>query len=690
MAGAVGTPDEGGQQNPVGSTEERMEAAGELEVQRKVFGFFTVCAVVMIATGLAVPMTPIMSFIGGVSAAEDTTPSVLRIGFMEKIDNLNPYIGVGDAAYVFYGLVYDTLDVINNTAQQTPSIAKGIWTVPISDPYMQENNLPYGSVWQYNLTTKANYSDGEPVTADDVVWNINLNSSPLNYTTLWAFQPYAYFMQYAWKVDKETVRILFYDRETKQPIPAAYPYLCSIYILPRHMMKSMSASTIGFKWTGVFNNSDQPIVGTGPFIASPTIYTDWLAGNTITLTKNPDYFWGPEYGKYVQFDQVQLKFYDDTMAMQYALVNNELDAAQFPPSAFRNLESDVAAGKVKNLETYSGPKITQYWVEIGICAGTGGGNPSRDDPVVKKALAMATNKQYIVDNFYFGLGDVGSTMIPPINPYWHYEPTAAETYNFDLTAAAKLLQDNGYIDINSDNLREATAASPSVKNHLVAVNTTMSYEMIIRSEYPEEYQTAQWLATQWAQIGVEIRLKKVDEATLNSIVYTYNYDMMIWYWSSDVDPNYQLFAATSMAIGGWNDIKYNNPQYDYNYTMSVMSMDKTTRKTYVDNCQKIMYDDSNYIIMVYPYQTYAWRTDTFSGWGDWKANPARSLDNFWSGNPLYFDLIPHEVKPTTIPVLYIAIGGIAVAAVVGAVIALRYRGKKGGEEGKEETSPLGD
>ncbi len=44
--------------------------------------------------------------------------------------------------------------------------------------------------------------------------------------------------------------------------------------------------------------------------------------------------------------------------------------------------------------------------------------------------------------------------------------------------------------------------------------------------------------------------------------------------------------------------------------------------------------------MAYPNQTVAWRTDTFSGWGDWSADLGRSVLNTWSANQLYFDLVP--------------------------------------------------
>jgi len=38
--------------------------------------------------------------------------------------------------------------------------------------------------------------------------------------------------------------------------------------------------------------------------------------------------------------------------------------------------------------------------------------------------------------------------------------------------------------------------------------------------------------------------------------------------------------------------------------------------------------------------TFAWRTDTFTGWGDWASNPGRRISAYWCGNQLYFDLVP--------------------------------------------------
>jgi len=121
----------------------------------------------------------------------------------------------------------------------------------------------------------------------------------------------------------------------------------------------------------------------------------------------------------------------------------------------------------------------------------------------------------------------------------------------------------------------------------------------------------------------------------------------------------------------------------------VMELNKTSRKTYVDNCQRTNYLDAYYIIMAYPYQTYAWRDDTFSGWGDWSADPGRSMDNFWMGNPLFFDLVPLNTGSAGGPnwMLIAAAAGV-VAAVVVVLVILRMRGKK--KESLAGDSPLGD
>jgi len=644
-----------------------------------------------------------MGAIGSAMAQDEEETHVLKIGFLQDIDSLNPYVGLNDASYVFYGLVYDAMTVIDNDMNPYPDLALSVNAVPVSDSRMIASGEPFGSVWQYNLTQNALWTDGEPFTAEDVKFNIEMNAE--NYTSMWAYQPYSYFMRWAEVIDTYTVRIHFYDPTTQEPTPASYAYLISIPMLPKHKLQDLNAQYIGFEWKGYFEDTEMPIVGTGPFMSTPTIGADWYDGNPIKLLRNPYYHWYADKvypADYpivewrnqpfdLHFDELHLIFFEEATAMDLALRAREIDVAAFTPGGIRKIQQDVADGDLEGVDTYTGMKVTQYWTEIDFCMNQAGNNPSRLDPVIRHAIAMATNKEYIVSQYYLGYAEPGSTIIPPVNTKWHYELTDEEkaelAYNLD--AANQLLEDNGYRYPSGGSVRVATTDSPAYKMGLVPQDTELSYDMLIRREYPEEKNIAAYLKDQYAEIGIVLNYEVVDEAELSARVYTYTYDTCIWYWSADIDPNYQLFVKSKDAWFGWSDNKWTNDSYEENYSLSVATIDPVEREEYVDNCQKVAYFAADYILLAYVNQTYAWNTETWGGWGDWENDPGRSVDNFWTGNPLYFDLYWIEKPPWEPNWLYVAIGVGAIVAIVAAVVYLRRKGKK--KEGSlADESPLGD
>jgi ABC-type transport system substrate-binding protein len=389
-----------------------------------------------------------------------------------------------------------------------------------------------------------------------------------------------------------------------------------------------------------------PIIGTGPFMATENIYQEWIIGDHITLIRNPDYHWGVERNMYVNFDKIIMYFYDDAYELNLALQIGQVDIAALPPYTYSALKDSVQGGSVSDIHCQDGLKCTQYWTEIGFCMNEDGGrNKARLDPEVRKALAMAIDKDVIVNTYYAGLAEPGTTLISSVNEEWHYEPTAEELIPYDLDGARQLLEDAGYRDTNADGIREVTADSLTYDMGWEVVGEPLSFEMLIRHEFPEEGEIANYLRDQWYSIGVDLEYDIYDEVTFSAIVYSYDYDSMIWYWSADPDPNFMLFGQAAQSIDGWSDNMYDNPDYQENYMLSITTMDPVDRKVYTDNCQRIAYEDCAYILLAYVYQTYAWRTDTFEGWGDWDANPCLSLDHFWTGPQLMFELEPIGESP---------------------------------------------
>jgi peptide/nickel transport system substrate-binding protein len=605
----------------------------------------------------------------------------LNMGFLEPVDSLNPYIGTTDAAKLLFSLVYSPLQAVGEDLEPVPDLAVGWYAVPEDDPEM--DGRPYGSVWQYNLSRNVVWSDGVQFTANDVVFTLELNAD--YYDFLWPYRPYSYFIEKAVAVDGFTVRVYFWDKTTMEAVPVAFGDLVSIPILPKHKLEETKAIEIGFGWQGVYPGEQMPIVGTGPFVATKEIHDDWLDGGPITLKANPRYHWSVEKGQSVSFDEVVLRFYDTPDEMREALEKGEIDVAEFPPDKYESISDDVQSGQLKNVAIYSGPKISQYWVEIGFDMNASGPNPSRLDPAIRQAMHMATNKSAIVERFYGGYADEGSTLIPPINSFWHYEPNETEKFAYDLDSARALLEGAGYRDGNGDGIREAGSDSLAVQSGWVAPSTRLSYELVLMSGFPAEgLAISSYLRDVWLEIGITVEITAYPPG-IHPTFTTYEYDLMLWSWSGNMDPNYQLFPFTMASWHGWNDIKYSSAAYEENYSGSVSAMTPLQRKAYVDCCQRAFYDDSAYIIIAYPHQTYAWRTDTFTGWGVWSAHPGRSPDNTWGPNELYFDLeIVSSYPPADYTPLLIAMATGASATVMvilgyRLVVYLR-RGPRGGQE----------
>ena len=619
----------------------------------------TISVAVLLIAVLTVPQ-------GASSLVASQDPEVpetsLTIGSMWPIDSLNPFLGANSNSFVFYGLVYDSGFVVDRALEKTGHIVTDWRAVPLDDPEMIAGGLPYGSVWEYDITRNATWHNGEPLTDEDVEWNINFRCE--YYHEMWSPQPYFYTIERAEIVDDDTFRMFYFDRNTGEPAPTALGDWCWINLLPKQLLGDMGPTYLSLQWNGVFEDNDMSIVGSGPFMATSTILEDWKAGREISLVKNPNYFFKADRGLEVKFDKVVLKFYDDPTAMRLALLQGDIDVAEFPTATFEAIESAIESGDVTNVETFDGMKVTQTWTQLAFNMIDGGPNPSRLDPAIRQAVSMATDRSYIVANFYNGYAEVGTTSLAPISK-WHYEPTDEERFDFDLEAANQLLEDAGYLYPSPDaEYRVCTADSLAVTEDWVAEGTELDYWMLVRKEFPEERLIAAYLKDMWALVGVKIHYDVVDETYLATVCYGFEFDTLLWYWAGCVDPQFQLFCQRKYAWGGWTDNKYYNPEYDENFNLQSHALNFTERKEYVDNCQRIHYRDVANLVFAYINQTYAWRTDTFTGWGDWEADPGLTLDNYWTGNPLWFELEPiGDQSPR-----FDASSAALVAGVLGAII----------------------
>ena len=84
----------------------------------------------------------------------------------------------------------------------------------------------------------------------------------------------------------------------------------------------------------------------------------------------------------------------------------------------------------------------------------GTGHPALLDERVRTAIAMAIDKQDLVDRVLRGYGEPGTSFVPLISGQWHWTPQGNDVIPYDVAGANKILDDAGYLDTNGDGVRE--------------------------------------------------------------------------------------------------------------------------------------------------------------------------------------------------------------------------------------------
>lgn len=580
-----------------------------------------VCAVMVISSA---------GLMSAVRAADDEIPSggTLRIGWLQEQDTLNPFVTNTVQGRMIQKLLYDTLLMWNKTLVPEGSLAES-WVISSN-----------GLVWTYNLAESAVWSDGQPVKASDVKFTFDM----IKTLDLSSFRDQVKFMSSVTTNGNQV--IVTYSEE----VGTIASDMCLVPILPEHAWTGMSKSQ------ALAATNDAPI-GSGPFkLAS------WTKGTSVILNANNEYWGGAPH-----IDKVVFQFYSNAEAMVNALRNGEIDMIpkELPPTSLNVLNQDSNIKVATNVDL--------YYREISInCRADGQGNPTLRDVHVRQALSMAVDKQMLVDLVQLGSAEPGSTIVQKAAPAWWNSDI--DLWEFDISKANKLLDDSGYLDIDSDGIRESPDGT-----------VEMAYTLLVLSRWPEEMRTGQQIQTWWKQIGVELTVQSADANTINSFVYPdYKQDMFLWGYSGQPDPNFSLLIMLSAQIGDWNDCGYANTTYDDLYDQQAKTVGVTERGQIIDQMQEIIYYDCPYIVLYYMTAKGAYRIDTFTGFVNMPTGLLSDVNRFTLREVHLIQAEEGAPKTDYTPWVIAALG------VIVAIVAIAYalmRGKGGKGEPKENPQP---
>ena len=594
----------------------------------------------------------------GIDAAA-ARPKILRIGILQAITNLNPFTAYEDSDYVAFGLVYDRMIMYDEDLNPQPLIATS-WEVGrwADADNSSTTGIDEGAnrLWRYHIVENATWHDGEPLTAEDVAFSINLNLND----SVWAFSPYinSRVAEFARATDESTVEVYL-------KIPSAHPETLVIPVVPFHVLGDLQPDQIQYSWT-----NEEP-VGTGPFK-----FVEFVKDQHLILERNPDYYLGP-----VAYDQVVFTMYGSDQVMAAALKNGDIDVAKFPALTYDSL---------KGTEGVNTSEVDRYYQStLGFnCFNStdSKGSPLLLDENIRRAMHMAIDKQYIIDAVWRGYADMGYALPAPVVPFYHWVPNATEALNYNVTRANELLNASGYDKWNGQGIRLVNTTT----NPHGVLDTPLSFKFQVRNDNPEDIAAAPFIKEMWKKIGVDVTILPTDESALETDVYgAASHETYIWYWSGDMDPTYILGVMTTDQIWGWNDPFWSNETYDALY-LEQMTKTGTARQQTVFEMEKIWYESSGMIVLSYPKALYAWTEKHFTNWGDPAAHPGRTIDHYFGAPPLFMELQPVGGSGGGISSTVLMGAGIGIVIVVVAVVALlvlkkRKAGVLGGPaEVKEE------
>ena len=576
------------------------------------------------------------ALVGGLSVAlaADDSPSpaagsetvVFKVGTVEPPDSLNPFVGYGTLGYESWCLNYDY--VIGYGAADgsaVPGIAES-WDV--SDD---------GLVWTLKIRQGATWSDGEPVTAEDVAFSYNYIiekdlSAYSSYTTL---------------ID-EAVAIDDYTCEVRCSKPKANMERLYIYCIPEHIWSKIDDPEK--------HKVTYPFVGSGPFQIQ-----EWKRGSHILLTKNPDYWGGAP-----TIDEIYFEFYTNADTMTQDLKVGTIDAAHgVPPAQYDQvLQQDDFQGFKGNVYTWDYLCFNCYDEP------TSQGHPVLKDVEFRQALSWAVDKERLVAIGWSGYATPATTIMPP--GQWpadfdaHYEPTAEETYGFDIAKANQLLDEAGYTDSNGDGVREFEG-----KNIKLRLQS--------RTQSVESQSMGRLIAGWFVECGLDIKYSVIEDGALSDALYSYDadcyyapdYDMYLWSYAGYADPGDTLASFTTGQIEWWNDPCWSNAEYDTLCDLQFGQIDKTERLETLHRMQQIFYVESPQVALTYPDTLQIGNSAEWEGYTPFSGGLA-FLNGF--NMDTYLNLEPKsagEEEGGGSPTLWIVLAVIAVLIVIVVVLLVR-------------------
>jgi peptide/nickel transport system substrate-binding protein len=501
------------------------------------------------------------------------------------------------------------------------------WTTQAVTPGLADfwTNSPDGKTWTFKLRKNLRWSDGEPLTADDVVftWDVIYNPAIDN------------VMRDAFIVNGKKFTVTKVDDLTVQvTTPEIYaPFLENfggVPILPKHILAKAVADGTFTSAYGI-NSKPKDIVGSGPFRIK-----EYKPAQYILLERNPYFMEVDKQGQRLPyFDNIILTVVPDMNAMSLRFLSGESDVDDFIyPYEYDQFKAAAAKGKFDLLEPGIGLEAGFFWFNENTGINTNTGKPYVDPVKLKwfrnekfrQACSYAIDREAIIKSIYSDRAIPNYGFVTPGNKKW-YDPDTPK-YPYDVAKAVSLLKKIGIEKRNGDDF--ATDADGNKIEFVLNTNTGNG----------AREKTALLIQSDLKKLGFNVILQPIEFNTLVSkIDDTYDYDcILLGIGGGGTDPSSSMNVIKSSGFTHQWFPRQKTPSTPWEARLDELmdaqmkTLDFAERKKDYDEVQEILGEEVPMIFTVTPYYYAAVRSDI----GNVRATPLSYYRVTWNAEELYF------------------------------------------------------
>ncbi len=371
----------------------------------------------------------------------------------------------------------------------------------LADSITTEDNLHFS----VHIDDDAVWSDGTPVTAQDVEYSVMRYASPVVANTtllLYAFEGTDDATGFVEEGAVSMAGLKVVDEKTIE-FTAKYPMALTtfqnsygryLHVLPKHIIEKFSEEELtSHDW---FNHPD--------VISGPYFLTGFDPDHYISYTANKDYWKGAP-----KIDKLNIRIVDGSQIYS-GLQSGEIDITQHTMTAIPQEDYDSIEA-LENVEVVYGSPVTNQSAFIQTA--------NIPDERVRQALVYAIDRRQLVDQLLKGHGEVVDGFLSSASPFYDENIVPME---YDPEKAKELLEQAGW------------DGSQTLRFYVNSGDNTF-------------VNGVQVIVAQWAAVGIKAEITTVDLATLMTVAGTTDYDIMaVQYTYAPVDP----YPDVSWLLGG--------------------------------------------------------------------------------------------------------------------------------------------